>query len=154
MVGTPTIYTGEDASVWVSGLTHSTLSLSDFALTLSAEIAEQELIGEKGDFRMKGAISADGSLTSCKLHSAAVGNIVQNMLDGEHVWVSGNCGGNSLYFYFVSTQITGFNFTLGTASDIAEGSIDFSVLYPYKVSGITTTYTGHPGRTIITDNGH
>ena len=77
MAGTPTIYTGEDASIWISGLTHSTLALSDFSLGLSADIAEQELIGEKGNFRMRGALSADGSLTSCKLHSTAVGKLVK-----------------------------------------------------------------------------
>jgi len=152
MVGTPTIYTGEDASVWISGMTHSTLALSDFTLTLGAGIAEQELIGEKGNFRMKGAVTADGSLTSCKLHSTAVGKIVGNMIDGEHVWVSGNCGSNSLYFYFASTQITGFDFTLGTASDIAEGTVNFSVLYPYKVSGIRLSEPA--GHTYISDAGH
>lgn len=152
MAGTPTIYTGEDASVWVSGLSHSTLAISDFSLTLGAGTAEQELIGSKGNFRIKGAISADGSLTSCKLHSTAVGKIVKNMIDGEHVWISGNCGTNSLHFYFVSTQITGFDFTLGTANDITEGTIDFSVLYPYKVSGIRTSEP--VGKTYITDAGH
>ena len=151
MVGTPTIYTGEDAAVWISGMTHSTLSISDFSLSLGTDIAEQKLIGEKGNQKMKGALSAEGSLTSCKLHSTAVGKIVKNMIDGEHVWVSGNCGANSLYFYFISTQITGFNFTLGTASDIAEGTVDFAVLYPYKVSGIGVTPTG---KKVITDAGH
>ena len=152
MVGTPEIYTGEDASVWISGMTHATLALSDFSLTLGADLAEQALLGEKGNFRMRGAMSADGSLTSCKLHSTAVGKIVKNMIDGEHVWISGNCGSNSLYFYFVSTQITGFDFTLGTASDIAEGSLNFAVLYPYKVSGIRVSEPA--GKSYITDAGH
>ena len=152
MVGTPTVYTGEDAAVWISGLTHSTLALSDFGLTLGADIAEQELLGEKGDFRMKGAISADGSLTSCRLHSTGVCKIVKNMIDGEHIWISGNCGSNSLYFYFCSCQVTGFDFTLGTASDIAEGTVNYAVLYPYKVSGIRTTEPA--GTTYITDAGH
>lgn len=152
MAGTPTIYTGEDASVWISGLSHSTLAISDFSLTLGADLAEQPLIGSKGNFSMRGAMSADGSLTSCRLHSTAVSAIVKNMIDGEHVWVSGNCGANSLYFYFVSTQITGFNFTLGTASDIAEGALDFSVLYPYKISGIRLSEPA--GKSYITDAGH
>jgi len=118
MTGTPTVYTGEDASLWISGLSHSTLAISDFSLTLGADIAEQPLVGEKGNFRMRGALSAEGSLTSCKLHSTAVGKIIGNMIDGEHVKISGSCGTNSLHFYFASTQITGFDFTLGTAGDI------------------------------------
>jgi len=154
MTGTPTVYTGEDASLWISGLSHSTLAISDFSLTLGADIAEQPLVGEKGNFRMRGALSAEGSLTSCKLHSTAVGKIIGNMIDGEHVKISGSCGTNSLHFYFASTQITGFDFTLGTAGDISEGSIDYSVMYPYRVSGISTTEGTDTNAIYITDAGH
>ena len=149
MTGTPTLYTGEDAAVRISGLTHSTLAISDFGLTISADTAEQELIGEKGNFMVKGAVSVEGSLTSCKLHNTAVGKLIANMVDGEHISISGNCGTNSLHWYFASAMVTGFDFSLGTASDIAEGTLDYSILYPYKVSGVETIN----GYSYITDTG-
>ena len=140
MAGSPTIYTGEDATLYIGSggttgaLSHGTLAISNFSLTFSKGTAEQELVGEKGNFFLAGSLSAEGSLTSCKLHSTAVGKIVNNMIVGCPVSVSGNCGANSLHFYLRSCQITGFDFTLGTADEIAEGSIDFSVLYPYAIS--------------------
>jgi hypothetical protein len=43
--------------------------------------------------------------------------------------------------------VTGFDFTLGTAEDITEGSVDFTVLYPYKIS---TSRTGN--FTVVSDS--
>lgn len=136
MAGDPTIYTGEDATVYISGTKHTTLAISDFSLTLSKGTAEQELLGEKGNFYLAGAMSADGSLSACKLHNTAVGPIVGCMIDGHSVSISGNCGANSLHFYFASCQVTGFDFSIGTADDITEGTLDYTLLYPYKVSGV------------------
>jgi len=148
MAGTPTIYTGEDAKIFISSQSHTVLALSDFSLTISKGTAEQELVGAKGNFYLAGSISADGSFTSCKLHNSAVGPIVGCMIDGHSVQISGNTGTNSLHFYFKSCQITGFDFSIGTADDITEGSVDFTLLYPYKVSSVTHL---EGGGTYITD---
>jgi hypothetical protein len=140
MTGTPTIYRGEDATLYIGSggtadkLSHSTLAISDFSLTLSKGVAEQELIGEKGNFFLAGALSAEGSLTACKLHTSAVGGLVREMIDGRAISVSGNCGAESLHFYLRSCQLTGFDFSIGTADEITEGTIDYTVLYPYAIS--------------------
>ena len=149
MAGTPKVYTGEDATVTLTNnagtaLTHTTLAISDFSLTLSKGTAEQELVGEKGNFAIAGAISAEGSLTACKLHNTAVGYLASDMINGLSIQVSGNCGTNSLHFFLRSCQITGFDFSIGTADEITEGTIDFTSLYPYKISaqrkGLTYCY--------------
>lgn len=140
MTGTPTIYRGEDATLYIGSggtankLSHSTLAISDFSLTLSKGTAEQELVGEKGNYFIAGSLSAEGSLTACKLHSTAVGKIVNLMIVGAPMSVSGNCGAQSLHFYLRSCQVTGFDFSIGTADEITEGSVDFTVLYPYAIS--------------------
>jgi len=142
MAGTPTVYTGEDATVTITAnsqsLTHTTLALSDFSLTISRGTAEQELVGETGNYSIAGAMSCEGSLTSCRLHSTAVGYIVSDMINGNTIQVSGSCGPNSLHFYLKSCQVTGFDFSIGTADEITEGSIDFTMLYPYKLSSNVT----------------
>jgi len=149
MAGTATVYTGEDAQVTITtngktALTHTTLAISDFSLTFSKGTAEQELVGEKGNFMIAGSLSAEGSLTACKLHNTAVGYLVSDMVNGLSIQVSGNCGAESLHFYLRSCQITGFDFSIGTADEITEGSIDFVSLYPYKLSaqrqGLGYTY--------------
>ena len=123
-------------------MTHSTLAISDFSLTIDRGTNEQALVGEAGNYYLPGSKSINGSLTSCRLHSAALGNIVSDMIAGNTVAISGSAGPNSLTFYFKSCQITGFNFSLGDADTISEGSIDFVVLYPYMVSSVTYTDTG------------
>ena len=141
MAGTPTIYTGEDATVTITNnagtpLAHTTLAISDFSLTLSKGTAEQELVGETGNYSIAGSLSAEGSLTACKLHNTAVGYLVSDMVNGLSIQVSGNCGSNSLHFFIRSCQITGFDFTLGDGDTITEGTVDFSVLKPYLVSSV------------------
>jgi len=137
----PTFYTGEDATIEIidatgTGKGHSTLAISDFSLTIDRGTSEQELLGEKGNFFLAGSRSVEISLTSCKLTTAGVGTIVSGMIGGVAVQVSGNTGTNSLHWYFKSCQVTGFDFSIGTASEITEGSMDFTVLHPYMVSGV------------------
>lgn len=137
----PVFYTGEDATIEIidydgTGKTHSTLAISDFSLTIDRGTSEQELLGEKGNYFLAGSRSVEVSLTSCKLTTAGVGTIISGMIGGKPVQVSGNCGTNSLHWYFRSCQVTGFDFSIGTADDISEGSIDFTILYPYMVSGV------------------
>jgi len=140
MAGTPTTYTGEDATILINAnstdMSHTTLAISDFSLTISRGTAEQALVGEKGNFYLAGSRSMEGSLTSCKLHTDAIGNIVSDMVGGNSVQISGSAGANSIHFYFKSCQVTGFDFSIGTADEISEGTIDFTLLYPYKVSSI------------------
>lgn len=150
MATTPTVYTGSDAEIQLglkgeSGKTHSVLAISDFSLTLDRGTVEQELVGETGNIFFQGALSIDGSLTSCKLASGATGFLLESIISGtsgKRVWVSGSCGAKSLHFFFASCQITGFDITIGDASTITEGSIDFTVLNP---SDVTKTTIGDGG---------
>jgi len=143
MTANPTVYKGNDATILIKAngedMTHTTLAISDFSITLDKGTVEQELVGEAGNFFIAGSLSIEGSLTSCKVHAGAIGNIVSDMIDGTTVTVSGSCGPNSLNFYFVSAQVTGFDFSIGSADDIVEGSIDFSLLKPYLVSSVGYT---------------
>ena len=132
----PKIYKGDDATIFISGLKHDILGISDFSLTLGKGTAEQELIGSRGNYMIAGAFSCEGSLTACKMHSAAVGQLVRNMLSSDtgYVLVSGSCGANALQWCLASCQITGFDFSLGSADDITEGTIDFTSVIPYRIS--------------------
>jgi len=147
MTGTPTIYKGDDASIWITAgggteMTHTTLAISDISITLDKGTVEQELVGEAGNYFIAGSLGIDISLTSCKVHSTAVGNIVSDMIDGYTVTISGNCGSAGLAFYFTSAQVTGFDFSIGDADTITEGSIDASLLKPYLVSRMGYTADG------------
>lgn len=146
MAGTPTVYRGSDAQIWITATgvekTHTELALSDFSLTLDKGVVEQELVGETGNFFVGGSLSIDGSLTSCRMHNTATGYMVSDLIDGNPVTISGNCGSNGLHFYFVSAQITGFDLSLGDADTITEGSLDFTLLKPYLVSSVGFTPGG------------
>lgn len=157
MVGTPITYKGDDATIMIidsgdTALSNSTLAISDFSLTISRGTAEQELVGEKGNFFLAGSRSIEGSLTACKLTTGAVADIVEDMIDGNAIQVSGNAGANGIHFYFKSAQITGFDFSIGTADEITEGSLDFTLLYPYMVSSVNISGTNKG--TYITDFGN
>jgi len=138
---TPNYYTGEDATIALgtagaAGSGQSTFAMSDFSLTIDRGTAEQELVGSKGNFSLAGSRSVEGSLTACKITTAGLGWIVEQMIDGTVVVVSGSAGTNSIHFYFKSCQVTGFDFSVGTADEITKGSIDFAILYPYMVSSV------------------
>lgn len=148
MAGEGIIYKGDDAYLFISSQAHSVFAISDFTLTMSKDTAEQELVGEQGSFFLAGSFGADGSFTACKLTSTGVAPLVGCMLDGYTIKVSGNCGTNGLKFFFKSCQITGFDFSLAGASDITEGTIDFTLLYPYAVTGVRQS---DRGGTYITD---
>jgi len=143
MALTPTLYTGEDASIVIMGSGQSYFGISDFSLSISRGTAEQKLVGEKGSFVLAGSRSVDGSLTGCKLTTDGLGMLVERMIDGQSISISGSTGDNSLHFYFKSCQVKSFNFSIGTADDITDGSIDFTLLYPYKVSSTTQDGKGY-----------
>ena len=136
MAGTPTTYTGKDASIWIySGSTsvaHSAVAISDFSLTLDKGVVEQELVGEIGNYRVGGSISAEGSLTHCKLDGTS--HLIGALVNGNRIKISGNSGTNSLHFYLVSCAVTGFDISIGDADTITEGSVDFSVMTPYQLT--------------------
>jgi hypothetical protein len=137
MGATPTTYRGEDAAIRIKGHTdgkaHGVIGLSDFSLTLDRGTVEQELVGEAGNYFVAGSLSVEGSLTACKLDSTAAGDILVHVISGTRAWVSGNCGTNSLSFFFASCMITGFDLSMGDADTITEGSIDFAVEDPQNV---------------------
>lgn len=144
MTGTPTTYTGKDASVWIySGSTavaDSAVAMSDFSLTLDKGVVEQELVGETGNYRVAGSVSAEGSLTHCKLDGTAY--LIGAVVNGYKLKISGNCGSNSLHFYLVSCAVTGFDISIGDADTITEGSVDFSVMTPYQLT-LDNTHSGY-----------
>jgi hypothetical protein len=150
MATNPITYRGNDAVIEIGDKTHSTLGLSDFSLTFDRGTVEQELVGEEGNYFVAGSMSIDGSLTACKLDKDAAGALLANTISGTNAWVSGSAGPKSLHFYFKSCAITGFDLSLGDADTITEGSIDFTVLSPYKVSSVS--YLAGGG-TYITDFG-
>jgi len=151
----PTIYKGSDAvlkffggsAVGAALVGHGTFAISDFTLTLSKGTVEQELVGEIGNYSIAGSLTAEGSLTGCKMYAAGLGVMLDCLINGTNFIVSGQCGSNSLHFFLKSCQVTGFDFTLGTADDITEGSVDYTMLYAYKLS------SGRVGNySFITDN--
>lgn len=138
MATSPSTYRGEDAAIQIegksgTGRTHATLGLSDFSLTLDRGTVEQELVGEAGNYYVAGSLSAEGSLTACKLDYSAAGDIVSHVISGTSGWISGSCGPNSLSFFFASCLITNFDLTMGDADTITEGSLDFMVQDPENI---------------------
>jgi len=143
----PETYTGENAKVEIAGKDHATLGLSDFTLTLSRDTIETELLGEKGNYFMAGSLGIEGSLTATKLDDSAAGVLLESLINGTPVTISGTAGDKSISFYFTSGLITGFDISLGDADTVTEGSIDFTVLNPQDV---TKTYKGDS--VLITDS--
>jgi len=131
---TPKTYTGKDAALKFDALTHSSLGVSDFSLTLDRGTVEQELVGEIGNYFTAGALSIEGSLTACKLEDGAAGDLLLATITGSYVAISGATGSGGVHFYFKSCAITGFDITLGDADTITEGSIDFVVMDPQNIS--------------------
>jgi len=140
-----TTYTGKNAAVYLSGLADSSYALSDFSLTLNKGTVEQELVGESGNYSVAGARSCEGSFTGCKLTSAGLGVIVGSLINGASITISGNAGTTALHFNIVSAQVTNFDFSLGDADTITEGSFDWVALYPYKISTVTKLAGGGTG---------
>jgi len=137
-----TTYTGKSAAIWLSGQADSAYALSDFTINFSKGVAEQELIGETGNYFLAGAMSCEGSFTGCKLTDAGLGVLVGSLINGAAIEISGNTGTNSLHFYIKSAQVTSFDFSIGDADTITEGSFDWVALYPYKISSVTTLDSG------------
>ena len=136
------IVTGKDAKIFLStdsgtlGTKGVTLwGVSDFTLTFSRDITEQELVGQTGNLKKPGKISINGSLTNCKFAASGNSDALDNILDPDTLLlVSGSVASNNLSWYFVSCQVTGYEVSFGDASTITEASIDFTVLDPYNVS--------------------
>ena len=141
MATTPKTYRGNVAQIWLSSQADSGYALSDFTLTMDKGVVEQELLGESANFFLAGSLSIEGSAMGCHVTSGGLGVILDAMLDASPIEISGNVGADSLHFHFKSCQITSFDFTLGDADTITEGSFDFSVLYPYKVSSVSFSGT-------------
>ena len=139
-------YTGEGAYMYFSGQADSDFAVGDFSLTLDRGTVEQELVGETGNYFTQGAISIEGSLTSVKLGDDGAGIFLRAMVNSEDIKISGGTQTISgLAFVLPSCAVTGFDISIGDASSITEGSIDFTVLNPYDL----TKTTDASGRTIL-----
>jgi len=148
-----TTYTGADAylyfKVGATGVEHGGLGIGDFSLTLDRGTVEQELVGRNGNYFTQGAISIEGSLTSVKLDESSAGIFLESVIGDStgpaSIQVSGGVNEtNGVIFDFKSCQVTGFDISIGDASTITEGSIDFVVLNPYDLE---TTKDGTNGTT-------
>lgn len=138
---TPTVYTGEDSFIYISGLSHTTYGLGDFSLKISRGTVEQALVGEAGNKFQQGAMTVEGSFTNAEWDHSAVDAIVGSLVNGTMVKISGSCGANSLHWTLASCQITNFQLSLGDASTVTNGSIDFTVLDPYNI--VRVPYDGN-----------
>ncbi len=155
----PETYTGKDATIeiglledWIpGGTTHTEYAISDFGITITRGTVTQELVGATGDFQVAGALSAEGSLTACRLGMDTLGILLESIIFGtsaKRIFVKGMVGTNSVNFEFKECQVTSFEITVGDASTISTGSIDFKVMKPYLV-----TLTETPGAgTLIKDH--
>jgi len=134
MATTPRTYTGEDATIKISGLGQASFAIGDFSLTIDRGTVEKELVGEAGNKFTQGALSVEGSFTQAEFGDKAVNAIVGSLINGTMVSVSGTSGVDSLHWYLKSCQITNFELSFGDASTVTEGSIDFTLLDPYNLT--------------------
>ena len=139
--------TGKNATVYIyaSGGTGAiadkgvnTWGISDFSLTFDRGTVEQELVGQTGNYYDQGALSIEGSITNCKFAASGNADMLINMIETStypNLRISGSIGGTgALSWYFLSTQATSYEVTVGDADTISEMSIDFQVLDPHRVS--------------------
>jgi hypothetical protein len=138
----PKTYTGEDAKVWIGTNTHTTVGMGDFTLTLDRSIVEQELLGEAGNYFAQGALTVDGSFTHAQWGESLLDTTIGSLVEGTLVSISGSTGPHSLRFFFKSCQITNFDLTIGDASTVTEGSVDFTILDPYNIKKIAIHGSG------------
>ena len=130
--------TGKDATIIImSGATaknQGVWGISDFSLTLDRGTVEQELVGETGNWFAQGALSIEGSYTNCKFAASGNCDALVSLIESQNLTISGNVSAGSLSWLFVSSQVTGYDITMGDADTITEASIDFVVLDPYNVT--------------------
>ena len=133
---------GNAATIRLANKDHSVWGISDFSISFDRGTVEQELVGEEGNPFMEGALSIDGSFTACKFGASGNSDIIDSIVNGDIISVSGAVSGSThLRWYFASCQITGYDITIGDASTVTEASIDFAVLDPYNV-----TYDSNTGK--------
>ena len=133
---TPLTYTGKSAVITIATFGHATYAISDFSVTLNRGTVTQELTGESGDFSLAGALSAEGSLTACKLGIDSLGIMLESIILGtpaSRLAIAGDVGVDSVKFDFKQCQITGFEISVGDGSTISEGSVDFKVMDPAEI---------------------
>jgi len=135
------IITGKEAKIFLSTSSSDLSSkgvalwgISDFSLTFSRDVVEQELVGQTGNLKKPGAITIEGSLTNCKFAASGNYDALDSIVNAKNLIISGSLGTNNLSFYFASTQVTSYEVSFGDASTITEASIDFRVLDPYNVT--------------------
>ena len=120
-----------------TGGTHSVYGLSDFSLSIGRDTVEQELLGSTGNYYDYGPLSIDGSFTMCRFAASNQADALISIVESKTCLISGGTNTGSatdIRWHFASAQITGYSIDFGTAGDITEASIDFTVLDPYNVT--------------------
>lgn len=137
------VVTGSDANIVIaSGATakaQSVWGISDFSLTFDRGTVEQALVGETGNWFGVGSLSIEGSYTCCKFGASGNCDSLVGIVEGQYIVVSGTTAANDISWRFVSSQISGYDISIGDADTISEASIDFVVMNPYMVTINPTT---------------
>lgn len=127
--------TGKDANITIQSKTHSNYGISDFSITLDKGTVEQSLLGKKGNKFHEGALSIEGSLTCCKFGASGSDDMLNSIVDGTIITVSGSTDDSAqIGWYFHSCQVTGYDISMGDATTITEASIDFMVMDPQNAT--------------------
>ena len=133
--------TGKNATIVIaSGATSKNQAIwgiSDFSLTFDRGTVEQELVGETGNWHGQGSLSVEGSYTCCKFGASGNCDALVGVIESTFLTISGNVDTtdtDNLSWRFVSSQVTGYDITMGDADTITEASIDFVVLDPFNVA--------------------
>ena len=137
------VVTGSDATIVImSGATakgHSVWGISDFSLTFDRGTVEQALVGETGNWFGVGSLSVEGSYTCCKFGASGNCDSLVGIVEGQYIVISGTTATDDVSWRFVSSQITGYDISIGDADTISEASIDFVVMDPFEVTINATT---------------
>jgi hypothetical protein len=136
------IITGENAIIWFGDNKSQTLfGTSDFSITFDRGMVEQPLVGQQGNYFMNGALTIGGSFTNCRFGASGNSDFLDSIMNGTIVAISGAIDGSaSLNWFFTSSQITGYDVTVGDASTITEATIDFTVMDPKNITYNSTTH--------------
>lgn len=113
-----------------------TWALSDWSISLSKGVVEQELVAKPGNYYTAGALSVEGSFTNCRFAASGNYDMIESIVESSLLEISGGVNANdvaSLRWHFHSAQVTSYDVTFGDASTISEASIDWTILNPKDV---------------------
>lgn len=131
------ILTGKKAKIAIGGTnnSHSVYGISEFSIVFNRGTNEQPLLGAEGNEYYEGPLSIEGSLTCCKFAASGNSKLLDSIVSGSIVSISGAVSGSTDIRWFLhSCQVTSYNVSAGDAGTISEASIDFVCLNPHQVS--------------------